>query len=161
MSPAESFRTIAEQFGLDVLYAFGSRAVEALAFVEGRGDFDSAQRSDLDIAALPVPGRSWGAADRVDLMQALESVFPAPRIDLVALPDAPPFLALAAVTGELLYARDRHREAIYQLTRYPDAVPGILPEGLPDRSHAETALAAARRCFDEARQWIETLRDEG
>ena len=108
MSPAGSLRTIAEQFGIDVLYAFGSRAVEALAFVEGRGDFDSAQRSDLDIAAPPVPGRTWGAADRVDLMQALEAVFPAPRIDLVALPDAPPFLALAAVTGELLYARATH-----------------------------------------------------
>ena len=115
VSPAESLRTIAEQFGIDVLYAFGSRAVEALALVEGRGEFDSAHRSDLDIAALPAPGRTWGAADRVDLMQALESVFPAPRIDLVVLPEAPPFLALAAVTGELLYARDRHREAVYQL----------------------------------------------
>lgn len=45
-------------------------------------------------------------------------------------------------------------DQLYVPTRYPDAVPGTLPEGLPFRSHAEEALAVARRCVDEARQWI-------
>jgi HEPN domain-containing protein/predicted nucleotidyltransferase len=44
----------------------------------------------------------------------------------------------------------------YIPTRYPDALPGILPEGLPQRSHAETSLAVAQQCYERARQWIQT-----
>ena len=36
----------------------------------------------------------------------------------------------------------------YIPTRYPDALPGSLPEGLPDAKDAELALDAARRIFD-------------
>ena len=111
----EALRAIAERFGVDALYAFGSRATEALACLETRRIFDPAHPSDLDLAVLPAFARRWSAADRVALMQALESVFPAPRIDLVVLPEAEAFLALSAVAGELLYARDPHREAEYQL----------------------------------------------
>ncbi|MEI6670333.1 MAG: nucleotidyltransferase domain-containing protein [Acidobacteriota bacterium] len=106
---------IAARFGIDVLYAFGSRAREALAHVERRETFAATGRSDLDLAALPELGRIWNVDDRVLMTIALEDVFPAPRIDLIVLPEAPPFLALAAVSGELLFARDPVREANYQL----------------------------------------------
>ena len=36
----------------------------------------------------------------------------------------------------------------YVPTRYPDALPGSLPEGLPDAKDAQQALGAARRIFD-------------
>lgn len=39
-------------------------------------------------------------------------------------------------------------DQFYIPTRYPDALPGTLPEGLPQRHHAETALSTARRCHD-------------
>ena len=106
---------IAAQFGIDVLYAFGSRAREALAHLDGRGTFASDGASDLDLAALPEPGRIWSVDERVLMTAAFEEVFAAPRVDLIVLPEAPPFLALAAVSGELLFARDRVREANYQL----------------------------------------------
>jgi hypothetical protein len=106
---------IAARFGIDVLYAFGSRAREAFAQTIGRGTFAAGGVSDLDLAALPAPGRVWNVDERVLMTAAFEDVFPAPRVDLVVLSEAPPFLALAAVSGELLFARDRVREANYQL----------------------------------------------
>ncbi len=47
-----------------------------------------------------------------------------------------------------------YRERIAELdqfyipTRYPDALPGSLPEGLPRREHARSALEIARLCFE-------------
>lgn len=115
MTPADALRAVAERFGVDALYGFGSRAIEALSFVEGRGGFDAAHSSDLDVAALPATERTWDAAERVALVDALEHVFAARRVDLVVLPEATAMIALAAVSGELLYVRDRHLEAEYQL----------------------------------------------
>ena len=114
-SPAERLAAIAARFGIDVIYAFGSRAREALALTSGTGTFAPLQKSDLDLAVLPCEGVTWGVDDRVLMTVAFEGVFAAPRVDVVVLPEAPPFLALAAVCGELLYARDAHREANYQL----------------------------------------------
>jgi hypothetical protein len=115
MSPVDRLAGIAARFGIDALYAFGSRALEARAHVDGNSVFAPGGSSDLDLAALPVPGLTWNVGERVDLVLALEEVFPAPRIDLIVLPEAPPFLALAAVSGELLYAGSRVREANFQL----------------------------------------------
>lgn len=39
-------------------------------------------------------------------------------------------------------------DQFYIPTRYPDALPGTLPEGLPERHHAEVALSTARRCHE-------------
>jgi len=69
-----------------VLYAFGSRAREALAHVDGRGTFVAGSASDLDLAALPEPGRIWSVDERVLMTAAFEDVFPAPRVDLIVLP---------------------------------------------------------------------------
>ena len=112
---AVAVAAIAARFGIDVLYAFGSRAREALAHTDGRGTFAAGGVSDLDLAALPAPGRVWDVDERVLMTAAFEDVFPAPRVDLIVLSEAPPFLALAAVSGELLFACDRVREANYQL----------------------------------------------
>ncbi|MBI3319199.1 MAG: HEPN domain-containing protein [Candidatus Omnitrophica bacterium] len=43
-------------------------------------------------------------------------------------------------------------ERYYIPTRYPDALPGMAPEGLPTRQDAEEAVVLLR----EALQWIET-----
>ncbi len=39
-------------------------------------------------------------------------------------------------------------DRFYIPTRYPDALPGILPEGLPNDEDAMEALAVARQVFD-------------
>ena len=41
--------------------------------------------------------------------------------------------------------------AIYIPTRYPEALPGMTPEGLPTRQDAEEAVAFLRQALD----WIE------
>jgi len=115
MTPADRIAAIAARFGIDALYAFGSRATEALARVEGGSAFEAGGPSDLDVAVLPLPGRVLNTDERVALAAALEDLFPAPRVDLVVLPEAPPFVALAAVSGELLYVGNRVRESHYQL----------------------------------------------
>jgi len=112
---AAQVAAIAARFGVDVLYAFGSRAREALAHVNGRGTFAAGGTSDLDLAALPQAARLWSLDERVLMTAAFEDMFEAPRVDLIVLSEAPAFLALAAVSGELLFARNAVREANYQL----------------------------------------------
>ncbi len=43
-------------------------------------------------------------------------------------------------------------DRFYILTRYPDALPGSLPEGLPDASDAQEALSVARQVFEMVTQ---------
>lgn len=40
-------------------------------------------------------------------------------------------------------------DIFYIPTRYPDALPGSLAEGLPGREEAEEAIATARACWQE------------
>jgi len=40
----------------------------------------------------------------------------------------------------------------YISLRYPDALPGTLPQGLPGRSEAQSALRLAREVLDRAKQ---------
>lgn len=40
-------------------------------------------------------------------------------------------------------------DRFYVPTRYPDALPGDLPEGLPDREDAEEALGTARKVLQK------------
>jgi len=81
--------------------------------VEGSRKALPASPSDLDIGVLP-QGR-LSAEEKVRIALSLEEIFGVPRVDVVVLPEAPPFLALEIVQGELLYADDPDLEAEYQL----------------------------------------------
>jgi hypothetical protein len=71
--------------------------------------------ADLDAGALEESGRMLSARDRVGLTLALEDLFQVARVDLVVLNEAPAFLALEIIAGELLYVRDRDYVARYEL----------------------------------------------
>lgn len=77
-----------------------------------------------------------------------------PRTHLIAdLFDQLP-QAARAVVNDLesdLVALDQ----FYIPTRYPDALPGSLPEGLPGPTHADIALGSARRCYQNVQEWVE------
>lgn len=107
---------LADRFGLADVYVFGSRRSE---FVTGNAVVREADSSnadaDLDIGVRPLRDRRMSARDRVELMVALEDLFDVPRVDLVILPEAPAFLALAVISGELLYCRDATDQAEYEL----------------------------------------------
>ncbi len=128
------------RYGVDALYAFGSRAAEAAARLQGACPPDSSPSSDLDLGVLPRPGTQLDAEGRARLTADLEAFFGVTRVDLVVLPEAPPFLALDVISGELLYAGDRDRVARYELEvlrRAGDLAPF-------ERERRRTILAGAR-----------------
>jgi predicted nucleotidyltransferase len=104
---------MAGQYGLQIIYAFGSRAKEALEVVEGRLERLSPIPSDLDIGVKPESPLS--VEKKVEIAIFFEDLFDLPRVDVVVLPEAPVSLAVEIVTGEILFARDSTYEAEYQL----------------------------------------------
>jgi predicted nucleotidyltransferase len=115
MNYAHEIDTICRRYGIADLYVFGSRGAEIAALVRGQAPGDTLPQSDVDIAVLPAKPQSFGLAERVELAIALEDLFDAPRVDLVVLTEADPFLALEAIRGELLYTDDPDRQARYEL----------------------------------------------
>ena len=109
----EKIEQIAAKYGLQVIYAFGSRAKEALEVVEGRIASLSSTPSDLDIGVKSE--RHLTVEEKVEIAIFFEDLFDLPRVDVVVLPEAPVSLAVEIVTGEILYARDSTYEAEYQL----------------------------------------------
>ena len=104
---------IAEQFGLADIYVFGSRADEFA--LSDRQSSAQHSDSDVDIAVRPRGPRVLSPEDRVTLTLALERALDVPRVDLLVLPEAGPFLALAAIRGNLLFRADFVDQAEYEL----------------------------------------------
>lgn len=104
---------IAAQYQLQMIYAFGSRAKEALDLIEERIERFASTSSDLDIGIKPE--RPLTVEEKVEIAIFFEDLFNVPRVDVVVIPEAPIFLALEIVTGEILYKQDSTYEAEYQL----------------------------------------------
>ncbi len=119
--------TICEQNGIADLYVFGSRGAEIASFVKGQTSNNRVHSSsDVDIGVSPVEPPRFDPLQRVSLSIELEDLFDAPRVDLIVLPEADPFLALEIVRGELLYTVDPDRQArheLYILRRAGDLMP--------------------------------------
>lgn len=115
---------ICQQFDINSLYAFGSRAREAFAWVQDCTPLSTANDSDLDIGihtTEPLPIKQ-----KVELTLALEDFFGVERIDLVSLPEADPFLAANIIRGERLCAVDAYMADgydLYILRRAGDLIP--------------------------------------
>ncbi len=121
-----ALKKLCRRFGVASLYLFGSRAEEIAARVAGRMPVPGPTGSDLDVAVQPAPEALRLVDERVGLMQALEELFEVPRVDLVILPQASPFLAADAIRGELLFCDDEDRQAreeLYYLRRAADLAP--------------------------------------
>jgi len=111
----ECLAAAAERYGVEAFYAFGSRGTEVAAWVRGHGVLNRASMADVDIGVLPASGHGFDLDDRVGLAGDLERLFAAPRVDVVVLPLAAPYVALDVISGELLFCADRVREAEFQL----------------------------------------------
>lgn len=107
---------LAEDFELADVYVFGSREADFVQDADsGESDRPPGIEPDLDIGVRPIIGRRLSARRRAELVVALEDLFDVPRVDLVIVPEAPPFLALAVISGELIYCRDSTDQAEYEL----------------------------------------------
>jgi len=109
----EEIGKVANRYHLQLIYAFGSRAKEAHSLVHEKRAPRPATSSDLDIGVKPE--RPLSVEEKVKIAVFFEDLFQVPRVDVVALPEAPVMLALEIVEGELLYAEDDRFEAEYQL----------------------------------------------
>jgi len=109
----EQLKRLADRYGIQIIYAFGSRAREALEMAEGKRESLSPGPSDLDIGIKPE--RKLTVEEKVGIALALEDIFDVHRVDLVVIPEVRVSLAFRIVTGKLLYARDPVYEAEYQL----------------------------------------------
>jgi uncharacterized protein len=108
-----SLKDLAAEYGLQLIYAFGSRSVEARQLIEEGIKQLSPGPSDLDIGIKSA--RRLTISEKVEIALRLEDIFGASRVDLAVLDEASVFLALEIVTGELLFATDLLYEAEYQL----------------------------------------------
>jgi uncharacterized protein len=121
----EGLQRIAEAYGLDDVYAFGSRAKEVARLIAGQV-VEIEGEADVDIGIQPTRGRELSARDRVRIADELERLFKAPRVDVVVLPEARAFLATEVIRGELLYTADPLDQAereLYVLRRAADLAP--------------------------------------
>jgi predicted nucleotidyltransferase len=113
VSRKEKLATLCEAHGLQLLYAFGSRATEAMKLHDGSRNSLSRSSADLDIGIKP--SGTLGIREKASIAVELEDLFGASRVDLVLLPEADPFLAANIIRGERLYAENEHAGAEYEL----------------------------------------------
>lgn len=106
----------ARRYGIADIYVFGSRAREIAARVrDGRVSPPTKPEADVDVGVRARQGVRFDVDERVSLTLDLERLFEVRRVDLVVLPEAGAFLALAAVSGELLFCEDSTAQAEYEL----------------------------------------------
>jgi hypothetical protein len=119
-----ALEAICRAFQVHILYAFGSRGREALAWLDGDAGSLPPGPSDLDIGVKPA--EPLDVRRKVELAIALEDLFGVNRVDLVVLPEADPFLAVNVIRGERLFADDSYladEYDLYILRRAADLLP--------------------------------------
>lgn len=113
--PADQLAAICREYFVAILYVFGSRSQEASDLIAGRIEKIPPSSSDLDVGVLPVAGKHFSLREKVELGIRLEDFFQVNRVDLVVLPEAPPFLASSIVQGKRLFAQDQDQADEYDL----------------------------------------------
>lgn len=113
--PSLKFKSLILRYGLSEMYVFGSRAREIASYVRNGEALKGPSASDVDIGVRTQPEHTLSPAERVQLTIDLEDMLDVPRVDLVILDEAEPFLAADIIKGELLYAEDLDRQARYEL----------------------------------------------
>ena len=121
---------ICREHGVAILYSFGSRAREALAWLDDSASLLASGPSDVDLGVKPVrlpstpSAGSWRQPKQdatlnlkaeVALTHALKDFLGVQRVGLVNLDSANPFLAAEIIHGERLYAEDEYAADNYDL----------------------------------------------
>lgn len=112
----ETLKQIAEGFDIDIVYAFGSHAKDAVRWIAMElAELKVPSFSDVDIGVKPPFGKGLSAREKVELIIALEDFFSVNRVDLIVIPEADPFLAANIIRGERLFTRDEYEADEYDL----------------------------------------------
>ena len=110
-----ALKAICQQHGVAILYSFGSRARETLAWLDDAKAVLAPGPSDVDVGVKPLPATDFSWKTEVALGHALEDFLGVDRVDLVNLDSANPFLAAEAVHGERLFAESEYAADNYDL----------------------------------------------
>ena len=122
----EMLGALCRAYGIEILYVFGSRAKEIQAVLNAGAAVDEDRASDVDIAFKALAKRRLSVRRKAELCIDLEDLLGVDRIDLVALPEADPFLAANVVRGIRLYCADAlvaDEYELYLLRRAGDLAP--------------------------------------
>ena len=103
-----ALEAICREHGVAILYSFGSRAKEVLAWLNDPEAILAPGPSDVDLGVKPLPTTEFNWKTEVALEQALQNLLGVERIDLVNLDNVNPFLAAEVVHGERLYAESEY-----------------------------------------------------
>lgn len=111
---------ICQECGVAILYGFGSRARETLAWLDDPAATLAPGPSDVDLGVKPVwrekePETTLNWKAEVALAHALEAFLGVQRVDIVNLDSANPYLAAEVIHGERLYAEDEYAADNYDL----------------------------------------------
>ena len=108
-------RELCDRYGLDMMYAFGSRSQEIADYFHDRGDLDKAATADVDIGAKVKKSSTLSAREKASLAIDLEELLGVERVDLVILSEADSFLAANIIRGERIFCRDAYLADEYEL----------------------------------------------
>lgn len=107
---------IADEFGLEMIYVFGSEAKQVVGWLEGdQSGISVLPQSDVDIGVKPSVRRALSVREKVDLALVFEDLLGVNRVDLAVIPEADPFLGANIIRGERIYCRDEYRADEYEL----------------------------------------------
>jgi len=111
----ERLDQICHQFGVAILYVFGSQAKIVQDYVEGGIGKLPSGTLDVDIGVKILPGRKLSIIEKINLSLALEDFFDCGRVALVLLNEADPFLVDEIIRGECLFCKDEYEADEYDL----------------------------------------------
>ncbi len=124
MSREDTLKQICEQYAVDIIYVYGSRAREVWNWLYNEEVTLAPQGSDVDIGVKP--SSKLTVREKVELAIALEDLLGVNRVDLSNIPEVNPFLAANIIRGERLYANDAYladEYDLYILRRAGDLIP--------------------------------------
>lgn len=120
-------KTIAQEFNLHIIYAFGSQAKEVYEWTKGAvQSLTIPFSSDVDIGVKPAPSKVLSIKEKVALSMQLEELFAVGNVDLLVIPEVDPFVAANIIRGERLYCRNVYEADeydLYILRRAGDLIP--------------------------------------
>lgn len=111
----KDLEAMCHRHGVEILYAFGSRALELKDFLEGKGELSSSTPSDMDIGVKVRQATPFSVQEKVRLSLELEDLLDVNRVDLCLLNDADPFLVAEVIRGERIYCKDEFQADEYEL----------------------------------------------
>ena len=124
-SRLQRLEEICARHDVAALYAYGSRALQALRWLHHGGAI-AAGPSDLDLAISRGVGKRYSLAEKVALATAFSDLFEFEAVDLADMAEVDPFVAANVVRGERLYCSDRmyaEELDLYVLRRAGDLAP--------------------------------------